>query len=142
MHLFIFAWVFLGKMVNWYEIMPWWDSFVHFISGILLAIGSLLILKSQINDELFNKIPAISMATYTFFASTAAAALWEIWEFSGDQLFGLLSQGNSLTDTMIDICMGTGGAVIAAVLVYFYFKHKKFNFIGDFIETFSKINRK
>lgn len=139
---FIFACLFLGKMYHVYEILPWWDSFVHFISGILLGIGSLLIAKSQLNEEAFNKLSAIFMATYVFFCSTAAAGLWEIWEFAGDQLFGFNSQLNSLMDTMTDICMGTGGAIVAAILVYFYFKNKRFKFVGDFIDTFSRLNRK
>ena len=139
--LFIFACLFLGKMYGVYEMLPWWDSFVHFISGILLGIGSLLLAKSQIKEETFNKLPAIFMATYVFLCSTAVAGLWEVWEFVGDRLFGFNSQLNSLMDTMIDICMGTSGAFIAGILVYYYFKNRKFKFIGDFIETFSKLNR-
>lgn len=139
---FIFACLFLGKMYGVYEILPWWDSFVHFISGILLAIGSLLLAKSLIKEEVFNQLQPVFMAIYVFLSSTAAAGIWEVWEFAGDQLFGFNSQLNSLIDTMTDICMGTCGAFIACFLVYHYFKSKKFKFIGEFIEIFSKLNKK
>lgn len=140
--LFIFACLFLGKMYYVYSILPWWDSFVHFISGILLGIGALLLLTIQVKNKVITSLSPIFIATYASLTSIAAAGLWEIWEFAGDQLFGLNSQGNSLIDTMTDICMGAGGALIAAVLIYFYFKKKKFKFIGEFMDTFALINRK
>ena len=139
--LFIFACLFLGKMYFVYSILPWWDSFVHFISGILLGIGALLLLTIQVKDKVIKEISPIFIATYSFLASVASAGLWEIWEFAGDQLFGLNSQGNSLMDTMTDICMGFSGAIIAAILIYFYFKKKQFKFIGDFMDTFAQINK-
>ena len=140
--LFIFACLFLGKMYYVYSILPWWDSFVHFISGILLGIGALLLLTIQVKDKVIKQLSPIFIATYAFLSSIAAAGLWEIWEFAGDQLFGLNSQGHSLIDTMVDICMGFSGAIIASILIYLYFKKKKFKFIGDFMDTFSRINER
>lgn len=140
--LFIFACLFMGKMYNIYSILPWWDSFVHFISGILLGIGSLLLLTIQVKEDVIKKLQPIFIATYGFLSSVAAAGLWEIWEFAGDQLFGLNSQGNSLMDTMTDICMGASGGIIAAILIYIYFKNGTFKFIGDFMDTFLMINKK
>jgi hypothetical protein len=46
--------------------------------------------------------------------------LWEIFEFAGDQLFGMNMQKEGLTDTMWDLIVDTLGAFVAAVFGYFY----------------------
>ena len=50
---------------------------------------------------------------------------WEIWEFSGDMLFGLSSQGGSLIDTMTDIIAGSCGAVVGTTLLGLILRKKK-----------------
>ena len=72
------------------------------------------------------------------------SVLWEIWEFSGDLLFGLHSQRfldenlvplvgqKALMDTMIDFCMDLLGAVLAIVLVGVLVKINK-----KFLKTFT-----
>ena len=66
--------------------------------------------------------------------SIAAAGVWEIWEFSTDQLFGFTSQNNSLIDTMGDIICGTVMGIIANIPIYLHIKGKKIKFVEKIIE--------
>lgn len=139
---FIFLCLFLGSMYNIYSIFPWWDLFLHFISGILVGIAGLISLNFLVTEKIFESLSAIFKAIYSFVVVSASSALWEIWEFAGDQLFGFDSQLNSLVDTMGDICICVLGGVIISIMVYKFYKKDKFKFIGKTIEAFSKINIK
>lgn len=139
---FIFLCLFLGKMCDMYIIFSWWDSFLHFISGIIIGIGGILALRILLPEEVFFKLSVLVKTLNAFLFSVASSALWEIWEFAGDQLFGFNSQLNSLTDTMIDICACTLGGIIISILIYRFYKKGTFRFIGEIVEQFSKINAK
>ncbi|MDO4535947.1 MAG: hypothetical protein Q4B63_09080 [Clostridium perfringens] len=139
---FIFLGLFLGKMYNIYAVFPWWDLFLHFISGILIGIVGVLILNVLISKEIFENLSPIFKALYAFISAATSASLWEIFEFAGDRLFGFNSQLNSLIDTMEDICICVLGGLIMSVMVYKFYKQGKFKFIGEVVESFSKINIK
>ena len=47
------------------------------------------------------------MVVFSLLFAIACAGVWEIWEFSTDQIFGFTAQNNSLHDTMWDIICGT-----------------------------------
>jgi hypothetical protein len=64
---------------------------------------------------------------FCFLFSTAAASVWEIYEYVGDVLFSLDSQGGSLVDTMEDIITGTIGGGISTLVIFFRLKKKKQN---------------
>ena len=70
---------------------------------------------------------------FSIIFSIAGAAVWEIWEFSTDQLFGFLSQNNSLHDTMWDIICGTIGGIISCTFIYLHIKIKNIKFIQTII---------
>lgn len=101
--------LFLGKVLNFYHIIPHWDKILHAFSGfILYPWGVFLYLK--LNGEGNNRLLKVALA---LLFSISCALLWEVWEFTGDRLFGLNSQNNSLKDTMLDMIMGCMGAVIS-----------------------------
>ncbi len=129
--LFIFLSMVLGRMYEFYEIFPWWDLFLHFSSGIIIGLAAVLVLKVAIEGDIYEKLSPLFIALFIFVFSTAGAGIWEIWEFAGDQLFGLDSQLNSLIDTMTDICMGAGAGLLTAIMGYYHCKKGKFKFIGD-----------
>lgn len=139
---FIFLCLFLGSMYNIYSIFPWWDLFLHFISGILVGIAGLIMLRFLVTEEIFKSLSPIFKAIHCFLVATASSALWEMWEFAGDQLFGFDSQLNSLSDTMEDIYICVLGGIIISIMVYRFYKKNKFKFIGKTVESFSKINIK
>lgn len=101
-------------------------------SYILIAYMVFLL---QNNYTAKNVKPALIL-TYTFLFAVAMTAMWEMWEFSGDMLLGLNSQGGSLTDTMQDIIAGSTGPLIMLPFFYFYLKGSKnkiFSHITQFI---------
>ncbi len=105
--LFIFMALVLGKMLNFYQLFPHLDFFLHLISGILLAgIGRKIFARTAVSPGEKLWLP--------FLFGSALAGLWEVYEFAGDLLFSLQSQGGSLTDTMTDIIAGNLGCLITA----------------------------
>lgn len=104
-----------GSVLNLYRVLGFYDKFVHFISGVILAeIGFLIMMKIFKNL----KLPDLKMLALIFgiLFSFAGAGAWEIYEFTADQLFGTDMQGNNL-NTMGDIVSGFLGGI-----VYFAFK--------------------
>lgn len=139
---FIFLSLFLGKMYNIYAVFPWWDSFLHFISGIIVGFVGILVFKILVSEKIYFTLPPLVKSLISFLFAVTSSALWEVWEFAGDKLFGFDSQLNSLTDTMTDICVCILGGVIISVIIYEFYKKEKFKFVGKTVEAFSKINIK
>lgn len=131
--LFIFLSLFLGKMYNFYSLIPWWDLFLHFLSGIILGFFSLTILKALAKDTIFKQLSPIFIFLFTFLFSVSIAALWEFWEFAGDQLFGFDSQLYSLIDTMTDMIIGSLGGLIVSIMNFLYVKLGAFKFLYRFL---------
>ena len=109
---FIFASMFAGEVFGLYgKIWPW-DDWMHFASGVLISIG--VVLWLTILSSRGMKLPSW-LQSYLILASAAfVAVLWELAEFTSDQLFGTFSQGGDLTDTMIDLLYDVFGAAIVA----------------------------
>ncbi|MBE7031646.1 MAG: DUF2238 domain-containing protein [Ruminococcaceae bacterium] len=107
--------VFCGRTLNFYATVPYWDKVLHFESGFIFArAGKELYLR--LGGSLEKKWLSLC---FSLFAAISAAAIWEIWEFAGDSLFGLTSQNNSLQDTMLDIILGSvSGAIYSLFLLF------------------------
>lgn len=133
---FIFLALFVGKIINIYLYFPWWDTFLHAISGGILGLAGVLVLSLLVPKPLIRELSPWFFALFVVFFGTAMAGFWEIYEFLGDTWFGFQSQGNSLLDTMIDLTMGTAGTIITAWFVYRYQKHGKYQLIGDVLKLY------
>ncbi|MGL4953300.1 MAG: hypothetical protein ACRC5Q_05845 [Culicoidibacterales bacterium] len=134
--IFIFLALFVGKIINIYQFFPWWDTFLHAISGGMLGLAGVAILALLVPKPILQKLSPLFVALFVIFFGIAMAGIWEIFEFLGDTLFGLQSQGNSLWDTMIDLTMGTAGSVIVAWFVYKYQQQGKYQMIGDVLAIY------
>lgn len=137
---FIYAALFLGKMLRFYDIFPSWDLFLHFISGTMLGFIGIIFLISKVKANTYFALPPSFKSIFGFVFGTAAAGLWEIWEFAGDVFWGLNSQGGSLYDTMTDICAGTTGSLIFSIMIFSYYKWHKLVFLGEMFEEFADLN--
>ena len=103
---FIFCTLFLGSLANFYEMYPWWDKLLHFLSGFLIAIGALVviyILREKPNAKL--KLNAFFASVFAVCFSSALSVVWEIYEFTADRLFGFNMQRDGLNDTMSDLIL-------------------------------------
>ncbi|MBN2880883.1 hypothetical protein JXM83_02410 [Candidatus Woesearchaeota archaeon] len=127
--LFIFAAVFLGKIHSYYTKFWWWDIILHTSSGLILGVfgfGLIYVLNNtkEFNVNLspfFSSLFAVSFAVFV-------GVIWEIFEFGIDQLFNTGLQ-ISLSNTMWDLIVDTGGAILVAISGYLYLKYKKSSFV-------------
>lgn len=124
--LFLILASLFGSILHFYGLIYWFDSFTHYISGILTALLGFMILigfdKYNEKDYLFNII-------YIILFSLAVAALWEIFEFTADNLLNGDAQRvleTGVTDTMKDIiCAFMGSVLISFCYLYEYKENKK-----------------
>jgi hypothetical protein len=121
---FIYASIFLGEIQGFYTRFWWWDVVLHTGSGIALGFIGFLILYSLFRNKRLG-IPPGLLAVFSFAFALALGALWEIFEFVADNIFGFNMQKHGLTDTMWDLIIDAIGAFVAAVSGYFYVKYEK-----------------
>ena len=139
--LFVFASLFLGEIRGYYVRFWWWDLLLHSISGLLLGIlgfSLVYVLNRREDIQLFMKPAFVALFAFTF--AVAAGALWEIFEFGMDVLFGLNMQKSGLPDTMGDLIVDTAGALVMALVGYAYMRWDRESIVFDWIERFVERN--
>ena len=126
---FVFASLYLGEIHGYYTRFWWWDIALHTSSGFLLGImGFLLVYVINESTDTQLNIPSGLVAFFAFLFAIGCGALWEIFEFTMDSVFGMemqkpmLGDPSGLTDTMWDMVANTVGASIIAFLGYGYLK--------------------
>lgn len=113
--IFIILAQFAGSVVNLYNKVWWYDLFAHFLSGILTAILSLVILDwfgiYKEKNKGFNFLFIISF-------TLMVASLWEFLEFGVDTFFGMNVQHSidtGVRDTMEDMLIAFLGSLIVSI---------------------------
>ncbi|MBW6408620.1 hypothetical protein [Clostridium weizhouense] len=135
--IFIVMSIYLGNVLNIYTFISQYDKILHFVSGIILSVfGFSIYIYFEHKEQ--NKLNYKFAIIFTLMFSIAMAGIWEIWEFSTDQIFGLTSQHNSLFDTMMDIICGTIGGCLILPLVYIHIKNKKIKFLEVIIKEITE----
>jgi len=121
---------------------------LHTCSGFLLGIvGFLLVhVMNEVEDINLHMRPGF-VAFFAFVFAVAIGALWEIFEFAMDTLFGMnmqkpmLDDPSGLTDTMWDLIVDTLGALVISILGYRYVRTgKNESFLERWIQDFVKGN--
>jgi ABC-type multidrug transport system permease subunit len=112
--IFLFASQFLGSILGWYG-LGWWDTFLHLLSGSLLAFTGIALYERLVYRNAGKEISPWFVFLFTLSFSALGGVIWEIYEFSSDQLFGMTLQGGGNKDTMIDLIADTIGGLIIAV---------------------------
>jgi hypothetical protein len=127
--LFIFATLFMGEVLNFYQRFWWWDLALHGSAGVLLGLLGFLFVYLVNENELVDVSMRTSfVALFAFFFSVALGTFWEIFEFAMDQLFGTTMQkpkwgdGTGLSDTMWDLIVDTLGAAVMAFAGWLYMR--------------------
>lgn len=129
---FIFGAMYLGNVFDFYLIIPMYDKILHLLSGLILGMIGYILFVHVSNGATEGSFKRYMPILFSIIFSIAGAVVWEIWEFSTDQLFGFASQNNSLHDTMWDIICGSLMGVIANIPIYLYYiKSKKIKFIEN-----------
>ena len=129
---------YLGSIFEFYEIIPMYDKILHLLSGVVASTIGFIIFLHITNGKGMDICKSYAPALFSIIFAIAAAAVWEIWEFSTDKLFGFLSQNNSLHDTMWDIICGSIIGIVSSIPIFLYSKGKKFRYIKKIIEEMQK----
>ncbi|MGD8568275.1 MAG: hypothetical protein PVJ39_09320 [Gammaproteobacteria bacterium] len=145
---FVFASLFLGEVLGYYGRFWWWDIALHGASGFLLGIvGFLLVHVLNETEEIGVYMKPGFVAFFAFLFSIGIGTLWEIFEFSIDQLFRtnmqktMFNDPSGLTDTMWDLIVDNIGAMVIAVLGYGYLQAAgNRSFLERWIHTFIQRN--
>lgn len=135
--LFIFLSMYLASVLDFYSITNY-DKFLHLLSGAIIAIIGYVLFLYLTNEKARKEIHPLISVIFVILFATSAAAVWEIWEFTTDSLFGLKAQNGSLNDTMWDIICGTLVGVITSIPIYLYNKGKDIKFIKYIIEDIER----
>lgn len=125
-YIFLFLSVWLGTFRELYSKTTYYDDFVHFLSGVLIALFALFILQLYAKNK---KDPVDKWFVFVFVVVFAIAigTFWEIFEFLMDLAFdanmqkyitenGIIRIGrDALFDTMLDTIDNTLGAILVGI---------------------------
>ena len=112
--LFTFFAYVLGNIAHLYKSTNYFDTVMHFLTGIVGAMTGLLVLirfkKYQKKDVFFTILFCIMMVL-------SISAFWEMLEFSMDRLFDMDTQRSAtgVFDTMKDIIAAFFGSILFSV---------------------------
>lgn len=128
----VFMSVYLGLGFRYYDLYPWWDRSVHFLSGILFfSFGISLAEKTDVG--------LVGVFVFSFSLSLALHQIWEVCEFLVDSIFHTdhqhwqkhssvvnhqpekAIQPPGLVDTMVDSIAGIIGSIVACVGWWIYY---------------------
>ncbi|MDY0394518.1 hypothetical protein RWE15_08765 [Virgibacillus halophilus] len=112
--IFLFGSQYLGSIRGWYG-FGWWDTFIHFISGGMLAFMAIALYERLVHRNAGDDISPGFVFLFILGFSALGGVLWEVYEFSCDQIFHTTMQGGGNFDTMSDLIAGMVGSCIIAV---------------------------
>lgn len=139
--IFMYAAIFLGELNEFYYRYWWWDKILHSFSGLMLGtMGFLIVRYLNDNTKMNLELSPVFVAVFSFLFAVSLGAVWEIYEYFMDKLFGLFMQRGSLDDTMTDLVLDTLGALIFAVLGYFQ-ERGKIQLISRYLVKFDDDNK-
>ena len=146
--LFVFASLFLGEVHNYYGRIWWWDLALHGTAGLLFGlVGFQIVYVLNESTGFKGRMPSSFVALFSFAFAIAIGTLWEIFEFSMDQSFGLqmqkpsLGDPSGLTDTMSDVIVNALGAAIISLAGWRYIQRSRRRHVDTWVARFIRRNR-
>lgn len=139
--LFIFATIFLGEAFDYYNRFWWWDIALHGGSAIGFGLLGFLFVFTLFEGDRY-AAPHWALALIAFCVAVTIGALWEIFEFGMDQLFGMNMQKSGLMDTMGDLIVDVIGASLGALAGWAYLVGRGPGFTRNLFEQFVAKNRR
>jgi hypothetical protein len=138
---FVFAHFMLGEFSDYYNRFWFFDLILHSSSGILIGLVGFVIMYFFLYSSRVTANPLLVSVLCVSF-SLAAGALWEIFEFGMDQLFGFNMQKSGNVDTMSDLIVDFLGACIVGFGVYRYLTRDEDGLVKLMINRFIQYNMK
>ncbi|MDP1848545.1 MAG: DUF2238 domain-containing protein [Solirubrobacteraceae bacterium] len=109
-----------GEALGLYDTIEWYDRVVHFVVPLLasqiiyLCLARIEVMPDPSQETLPRHEAGMLIAVFAL--GLAVGALWEIFEWSSDGIFGSeLSEGN--TDTVGDLIADAGGSLAGGALM-------------------------
>ncbi len=119
--IFIFATLFLGEAMDFYNRYWWWDLVLHGSSAVGFGLVGFVFIFYLFEGDKY-AAPAWAIAFVGWCFAVSIGTMWEIFEFAMDQAFGTNMQKSGLMDTMTDLIVDVGGAAIGALSGFLYLK--------------------
>lgn len=133
---FIYGTLFLGEVGDFYNIYWWWDIMLHGLSAMILAVIGLLLIDFLNRDTKADiHLSPFFVALFSFTFALSIGALWEIFEFAMDTIFGTNMLKSGLVDTFGDLIVDTIGALIISASGYFYAKRHNVSIVEKAVKT-------
>lgn len=133
--IFLFCAIYLGEVQNFYYRVPFWDTILHGFSAVMLgALGFFLVDFMNRSRTLHLQLKPFFVSFFAFCFATTCGVVWEIYEYTADQLLGtnmqkfmtadgvILRGHAALGDTMKDIIVDMLCALIIVVVGYWNLK--------------------
>lgn len=122
---FTFLTLVVGEAIGVYRITAFYDSFIHFMGGSILALTGYYVYKKLTKEDNKGLIMLFILGFQALFGT-----IWELFEFGLDYLIGSNTQSYfddltqtvfigqlALKDTMLDFLFNTLGAVLFIILL-------------------------
>lgn len=137
--LFIYAAIFLGGVLGAYQRFWWWDAVLHTSSGFILGFAGFLLLYVKVLQKKLQASKLV-IGLLIFSVGLAFGAVWEVFEFVVDGLFGTGLQRFGLHDTMWDLIVDGLGALVIALIGTRFIERGGKGFIARWIKRFIRAN--
>ena len=136
-------------MRDFYYVIPSWDTILHSMSGLMLGFFGFSLVDILNNTNKRVTLSPFFIAFFAFAFAITVGVIWEVYEFSADGIFGTnmqkykLQDGTqligreALKDTMEDLIVDGGSALVSSVIGYISLKYKK-GWINDLRIKFKK----
>ncbi|MFN6924929.1 MULTISPECIES: hypothetical protein [Tabrizicola] len=136
---FVLSTIYLGEMHDFYNRLWWWDLVLHGSSAMGFGILGFLLIFMLFEGDRY-AAPPWAIGVLSFCVAMTVGALWEVFEYGMDQIFGLNMQKSGLDDTMSDIMVNALGAAIAGLAGAAYLKGRASG-LGAAFDHFVSENR-
>lgn len=138
---FIFASIFMGEAFDFYELVWWWDLALHGSSAIGFGLIGFLFVFMLFEGDRY-AAPPWALGLIAFCVAVTVGALWELFEYSMDILFGTNMLKSGLDDVMGDMITNVIGALIGGFSGTAYLIGSRSVFSVRLIEQFVSLNRR
>ncbi len=136
---FLFSHFILGEVSGYYIRFWFFDLILHCSSGIVIGLVGFIIMYFFLYSSRVSANPLL-VSVFTVSFALAAGALWEIFEFAMDQVFGFNMQKSGNLDTMSDLIVDFLGACAVGIGVYRYLKKDEDGLVKLMIHRFIQFN--
>ena len=137
---FIYCAIFLGEVLEFYYVVPFWDSALHAASSAMLTVvGASIAIRLCADNATRGQTNPILICLFAIGFAITVGVLWEIYEFSFDTILGLNMQkfrtfdGDMLVgkaalfDTMKDLVVDSAVAFITSFTLYIKIRKERKN---------------